>query len=99
MRYLIPLLLLSTAVFADDRTTCPDPTPCKVITLTAQEEKVLLDERGIFATAAQARQLDLAAIATYFQQKLAKAPAGDPKSAEVLKDVSKPPVDNQPAKP
>jgi hypothetical protein len=88
MRYLLPLLLLSTAAFADDRTTCPDPTPCKVITLTAAEEKILLDERGILATASQARALDLAALVTYFQGKIARAPAGD-KPPE--KDQSKPP--------
>ena len=99
MRYLLPLMLLSTAALADDRTTCPDATPCKIVALTAQEEKILLDERGILATASQARSLDLGALVVYFQQKLAKAPAGDPKSAEMPKDQSKPPADVSPAKP
>ena len=82
MKYLIPLLLLSTAALADERTACPDTSPCSVLVLTDQEKKVLLDDRGILATAAQARSLDLGALVTYFQQKIAKAPAGDPKASE-----------------
>lgn len=85
MRYLIVGLMLTAAftsnAFADPRTDCPDPTPCKIVALSAQEEKILLDERGILATAAQARQLDLAGLVSYFQQKIAKAPAGDVKEA------------------
>jgi len=77
MRYLLPLLLLSTAANADDRTTCPMDNPCSIVILTDAEKKILLDDKGILATAAQARQLDLGALATYFQQKIAKAPAGD----------------------
>ena len=91
--------MLSTAALADDRTTCPDSNPCKIVVLTAAEEKILLDERGILATASQGRQLDLGALVVYFQQKLAKAPAGDAKSAEVPKDQSKPPQDSAPAAP
>lgn len=92
MRYLTAGLMLATVfalpAFADPRTECPDPSPCKVVTVTAQEEKILMDERGILATAAQARSLDLGALVTYFQQKIAKAPAGDLK--EVPKPVEKP---------
>lgn len=96
MRYLLPLMLLSTAALADDRTTCPDTTPCSVLVLTDAEKKILLDERGILATASQARSLDLGALVTYFQQKIARAPAGD-KPPE--KDQSKPPQDSAPAAP
>jgi hypothetical protein len=92
MRYVTACLMLTTvfssSALADPRTDCPDASPCKVVTISAQEEKVLLDERGILATAAQARQLDLGGLATYFQQKIAKAPAGDPK--EVPKPEAKP---------
>lgn len=77
MRYLLPLLLLASPAFADPRTDCPDANPCKVLLLNAQEEKILMDEKGILATAAQARNLDLGALATYFQQKISRAPAGD----------------------
>lgn len=87
MRYLLPLLLIAaTPALADPRTECPDTTTCKVIVLNAQEEKILLGERGILITAAQARALDLGSLATYFEQKILKAPAGDakevPKPAE-----------------
>ena len=90
MRYLIPLLLLSTAALADERTACPSADPCSVLTITDAEKKILLDERGILATAAQARSLDLGALVTYFQQKIARAPAGDAKAGEIPKDQSKP---------
>lgn len=86
-RYLLPLILLaSTSALADPRTDCPDANPCKIVMLTAQEEKILLDERGILATAAQARQLDLAGLVAYFQQKIIKSPAGD------VKEAAKPPL-------
>jgi hypothetical protein len=85
MRFVTACLIL-TAVFpsialADARLDCPDANPCKLVAITAQEEKILLDERGILATAAQARQLDLAGLVSYFQQKIARAPAGDAKEA------------------
>lgn len=84
MRYLLPALLIAaTPALADARTDCPEPTPCKVLLLTAQEEKILLDERGILATAAAARSLDLGSLVTYFQQKIVRAPAGDPKEVPV----------------
>lgn len=78
---------------ADDRTTCPDANPCKILTITTQEEKILLDDRGILATAAQARSLDLGALVTYFQQKIAKAPAGD------VKETPKPAPSPTPTEP
>lgn len=72
-------LAFTSSAMAETRTECPDANPCKVMLITAQEEKILLDERGILATAAQARSLDLGSLVTYFQQKIAKAPAGDAK--------------------
>lgn len=77
MRYLMPLLLLATPAFADPRTDCPSPTPCKVITLNADEEKALMGERMVFDTAVAARQIDMFPIASYFKNKLLAAPAGD----------------------
>lgn len=92
MRCLIAGLMLTTVFTgiaqADSRTDCPDANPCKIVAISAQEEKILLDERGILATAAQARSLDLSGLVTYFQQKIARAPAGDVKDvpkAEVAK--------------
>lgn len=91
MKYLFPLLLVAATpaladpltnlltVMVDQRIQCPDVNPCKIVVITAQEEKILTGERGILATAAQARALDLGSLATYFEQKISKAPAGDPK--------------------
>lgn len=55
---------------------CPNDEPCKVVVITRTEEEILIAERGIFATAAQARNLDLGQYVSYFRQKLAVAPAG-----------------------
>lgn len=81
MRYLLPILLLATPALADPRTDCPSPKPCKVLVLSEEEQNVLMSEKGILATAAAARSLDLAGLTTYFQQKIASAPAGDVKEA------------------
>lgn len=83
MRYVTIQLAVAAAVifpasaFADARTTCPSASPCKVLVLSAEEEKVLAGQNGIFDTAAIARQLDLSAAVTYLKTKLATAPAGD----------------------
>lgn len=62
---------------------CPAGAPsCKVLTLTPDEERVLTGPNGILDTAAQARQLDLANLVSYFRQKLSTAPAGEVKKAE-----------------
>ena len=94
MRYLIcafawAVVFACAAARADDRVTCPSPDPCKVVVITNQEEKILLDERGILATAAQARSLDLGVLVAYFQQKIAKAPAGDKPPQPEQKDTAK----------
>lgn len=92
MRYMLSALLVAaTPALADPRTDCPDPSPCKVVVLTAQEEKILLDDRGILATASAARNLDLGGLVNYFQQKIARAPAGDGK------EVPKPAAPADPA--
>lgn len=93
MRYLLlPLVLLPTVAFAepDTRTACA--TACKVIVLTADEEKVLTGQNGILDTAAAARALDLGQLVSYFRTKIANAPAGDTPKAQ-----DKPPVDAAPA--
>lgn len=55
---------------------CPSPEPCQVLVLTETEIKVLTQDNGILATAAQARNLDLGQFVSYFRQKIALAPAG-----------------------
>ena len=74
--------LLWSSAYADPRTDCPTPAPCKVITLTQEEEKALVGPNMVFDTAVQGRQLDMFGIITYLRQKLAAAPAGDAPRAE-----------------
>lgn len=77
-------------------TDCPANAPsCKVITLTPDEEQVLIQPRGILDTAAQARQIDLANLVAYFRAKIDKAPQGDVKApaADAPKDVPVPTPD------
>ena len=80
MRYLLPFLLLATPALADDlpRYPCPDAGPCKVITLTDAELKILAGQNGILQTAAQGRALELGQFVVYFTNKLQQAPAGEP---------------------
>lgn len=104
MRHLVAAVALigacTSPAHADPRTECPNPpATCKVLTLSAEEEKILLDERGILATAAQARSLDLGALATYFQQKIAKAPAGDAKTGGVTHGGPGQPASTVPVEP
>lgn len=92
MRYVLPLLaiacsatsllMLTYQALADPRTDCPEVgKQCKVLVLTEGEQGVLLNEKGILSTAAAARSLDLGNLVTYFQQKIANAPAGDVQKA------------------
>ena len=75
---LLAFFLLASPALATD---CPEGAKsCKVITLTLDEEQVLIQPRGILDTAAAARQLDLANIVAYFRQKIDKAPLGDVKT-------------------
>lgn len=58
---------------------CPTAQPCKVLTLTQEEEQALIGERSILDTALQGRPLDLGGAVTYFREKIRTAPAGQPK--------------------
>lgn len=71
------LAFMSSPSHADPRTDCPDAKPCKVITLTPDEEKALFGEKMVFETAVQARAIDLTGVAVYFRNKVSSAPAGD----------------------
>lgn len=82
-KFLLPLLLLASPAFADSRTDCPTPNPCKIITLTPDEEKVLTAPNAIFDTALVGRKIDLENFISYMRNKIEKAPAGDmPKAPE-----------------
>lgn len=75
--------LMWSFAYADPRTDCPTPAPCKVVVLTAEEERALTGPNMVFDTAVQGRQIDMFGITTYLRQKITAAPAGDvPKPAE-----------------
>lgn len=82
-RLLIPFLLLtSTAVLAADlpKIECPIPgVPCRVMFLSDNDLNMLMGERGVLSTAAQARNLDLGAYVTYFAQQLRDSQVGEVK--------------------
>jgi hypothetical protein len=57
---------------------CPTPgETCKVLYLTPQEEKILMQPSGVLDTAAQARALDLGQFAVYFKTRIAASPQGE----------------------
>jgi hypothetical protein len=57
---------------------CPTPgEPCRIIVLTAQEEKILMQPNGVLDTAAQARALDLGQFAVYLKTRIAASPQGE----------------------
>lgn len=77
LTFLLMVVLLPRPARADPRTDCPSAAPCKVITLTAEEEQALFGPRMVFETAVQGRQIDIMPVANYFREKIIKAPAGD----------------------
>ena len=67
--------MIVTPAFAVE---CPTPgEPCKVLYLTAQEEKLLMGQNGVLDTAAQARSLDLGQFAVYFKTRIVGSPQGE----------------------
>jgi hypothetical protein len=76
--------------------TCPNPgEQCKVITLTPQEEQMLVKQGGVLDSAAAGRYLDLANVVTYFRVKLMQAPAGEVKPAPAAVPAPAPPAPAQ----
>lgn len=77
MKYLISIaiaIVMANAAMAAD---CPaGAKSCKVITLTPEEEEALVGTGRILDTALQGRFIDLNGAVKYFQDKIAKAPAG-----------------------
>lgn len=74
------VFVLCVVAFAAE---CPQGmTACKVLYLSPQEEAILTQERGILATAAEGRKLDLDAVSLYFRQKIKEAPAGEVKKPD-----------------
>ena len=54
----------------------PNAKSCKVLTLTPEEQDMLIRDKGVLQTAVQARPLDLGAVVQYFVTKIEHAPAG-----------------------
>ncbi len=76
---------------------CPTAEPCKVIVLSASEEKVLMQQNGVLDTAAQARNLDLGQFVVYLKTRIAAAPAGEsPKTPAPVENKPATPVDSTP---
>lgn len=70
----VGLALFAIKAHAED---CPaGAKSCKILTLTPDEEALLVRQGGIFQTAAQARSLDLGSQVQYFVTKIEAAPAG-----------------------
>lgn len=75
-----------TPEWKDNKVRCPTAEPCKIVILSAGEEKLLMQQNGILDTAAQARSLDLGQFAVYLKTRIANSPAGEPlKAAEAPK--------------
>jgi len=65
---------------------CPAPGPCKVLTLTPDEENILVGQQGIFDIAERGAAVVLGPPVKYFREKIQKAPQGDqPKPPEAPK--------------
>lgn len=78
--WIVMMLLLASSAFAVE---CPPGmTACKVLFLSPQEEAMLTQERGILATAAEGRKVDLDAVALYFRNKILASPQGEVKPVE-----------------
>jgi hypothetical protein len=86
MMRLAAIALLASCVTAE-AIECPVPgQPCKWISLNPQEEAIILQERGILATAAEGRKVDLGEVSLYFRKKIEAAPQGEVKPVEQPKE-------------
>ena len=87
---LLALIVMAPRLFAQEAPAyaCPaNAKSCKVITLTPEEQDMLMRDKGILQTAVQARPLDLGAIIQYWVNKIEQAPAG---KVEAPKETPKP---------
>ena len=94
---LLILALVTRHARADDLPHAQCPTagePCKILVLTAQEERMLMGPNGILDTAAQARSLDLGQFVVYLKTRIAGAPAGAVQPLPETKPENTAPVDN-----
>lgn len=84
-------LAADTPPTPDARVICPNPgEPCKIMILSLQEERVLMQQNGVLDTAAQARNLDLGQFTVYFKTRIAASPNGEVKPVEKPAEAVKP---------
>ena len=74
--------VLLAVVIAKSAECPPGVQRCKVITLTPEEEQVLMQPGGIFEIAERGATVQLSAPVKYFREKIIAAPAGEVKKAE-----------------
>lgn len=80
------VIAASSPLHADPRTDCQTKDPCRVITLTPDEEKALTGQNMIFDTAVAGRQIDMSGFVIYFRNKISTAPMGDVPALSGSKD-------------
>ena len=84
------LLAMNAASRAED-VSCPPGVPsCKVITISPDEERVLVGPAAIFDSAEFANRMNLAGPIQYWRNKLASAPEVKAKPVEPKPAVPKP---------
>ena len=84
------MLVMNAASRAED-VACPPGVPsCKVISVSPDEERVLVGPAGIFDSAEFANRMNLSGPIQYWRNKLAAAPEVKAKSVEPKPAVPKP---------
>ena len=84
------MLAMNAASRAED-VACPPGVPnCKVISVTSDEERVLVGPAGIFDSAEFANRMNLSGPIQYWRNKLAAAPEIKAKPVEPKSAVPKP---------
>ena len=84
------MMAMNAASRAED-VACPPGVPsCKVISVTADEERVLVGPAGIFDSAEFANRMNLSGPIQYWRNKLAAAPEVKAKPVEPKPAVPKP---------
>jgi hypothetical protein len=89
---LIPALLVLLTASPAIAVECPTPQPCTVVYLSDNDLTMLMGDKGVLSTAAQARNLDLGGYVTYFAGVLSHAEKGTPKAVEQPKTQDQAPV-------
>lgn len=94
---LLFFLLWSANFIGAAETKCSDPRqPCRILTLTPEEETALTGPNMILQSAEQGRFLDLSSAVKYFRDKIRAAPLVQPEISEPKAEQSLTPPGVQP---